>query len=144
MKITVVAYSLFVTSVAIVTAGALVLASGCHGSVVGPQVVPHPPVVTDQSHCSEACDNLKRLGCPEGYPIDMKESCKVDRDCLGLNGKPDPIQTCSAAGGCMVSCLNFCTEVENAGVWVDPACVAQVQTCDEVSECPSKSPARKQ
>jgi hypothetical protein len=108
--------------------------------VVYPQVTPAPTVVVDQSHCAAACDNLKYLGCAEANPIDMKEECKVDADCLDPTGKPDPAQVCSAAGGCMVTCVGFCKSTEDTGVWLDPACAEKITSCDQLSDCPAGSP----
>lgn len=106
---------------------AVVLLGGC--PVSGIMVTPQPPTVVDQDKCQAACDNLKRLGCEEAEPIDMHASCFGDAECL-------PGQTCSTFGTCVASCVSFCVDTENQGVWLDPGCVANVKTCDQVDSCP--------
>jgi hypothetical protein len=117
---------------------ALLPASTCNN---GRKVTPNPPVITDQGDCEAACSNLKALGCREGDPIDMNTKCNVDADCLGLDGKPDSRQQCSALGTCYVSCTNFCIETENQGVWLDPTCVKNIKSCSEINSCPKLSDA---
>jgi hypothetical protein len=46
------------------------------------------------------------------------------------------LQKCSSAGKCTVSCVDFCIDVENHGIWLDPACVANIKTCEQISNCP--------
>lgn len=113
-------------------------ALSCHN--VTPGVTPAPPVVTDQSQCQAACDNLKVLGCAEANPIDMGTQCKHDADCVGPDGKPDVYQSCAANGACIISCVNFCTSTEKNGVWLDPTCVALIVTCDQIESCPAPAP----
>lgn len=100
-------------------------------------VTPNPPVVTDQGDCAAACENLQRLHCSEGDPVDMGMSCHTAADCT-KNGAPDPLQEC-VAGKCEVSCVNFCIDTENQGVWLDPACVKSIDSCDKVESCPLPS-----
>lgn len=99
-------------------------------------VTPNPPVVTDQSSCQAACDNLKSLGCPQAAPIDMGTSCSSDSDCKDLDGNVDKGQTC-VSSKCETSCTNFCIVTENQGVWLDPPCVAKITKCSDIESCPS-------
>jgi hypothetical protein len=89
---------------------------------------PTPPVVTDSAKCSDACVNLKNLGCEEGNPIDMHTSCETDSNC-GSG------QVCSALGKCMVTCEKFCKDSENQGVWMMPGCVAAASSCEAIQAC---------
>lgn len=124
-----IAYSLFAIGLSM---GVLVAAC----NIAPPLASPHPVTVTDQGNCPAACGRLKALGCPEANPIDMHGQCHVDADCLGPDARPDPFQTCSAAGTCMETCTNFCVETEDNGVYLDPTCVANVMSCAEVNTCP--------
>ena len=109
------------------------LTSQCH--VIQPGVSAAPSTVTDQSSCQAACDNIKSLGCAEANPIDMGTKCNADTDCMGPDGKHDTYQTCSAAGGCIVTCANFCVSTENTGVWLSPTCVVSVTSCSAIDQC---------
>jgi hypothetical protein len=126
---------------AIVIGGSMIVAVMSDCKVVFPIITPNPPVVTDQSDCASACDNLKFLGCKEGNPIDMGTTCHVDADCKDVHGVTDTTQACSALGTCMTTCVNFCTVTENQGVWLDPSCVAKVTSCDQIEQCPAPVPA---
>lgn len=100
-------------------------------------ITPVPPVITDSGDCAAACANLERLKCEEGAPIDMGKSCASAGQCLGLDGKPDAKQYCGTNGHCMTSCTNFCIDTQEKGVWLDPACVAKITSCDQISTCPT-------
>ena len=100
------------------------------GCPKNPGVTPQPPVITDQDKCQAACANLQHLGCDEGNPIDMHTKCLITADCASG-------QTCSALGTCMVTCVQFCIDTENQGVWLDPACVASITSCSQIDQCPA-------
>lgn len=121
----------FINSVLFVSV--VIVATGCPKAV---NITALPPVITDQDSCAAACENLKRLGCKEGLPVDMGTMCKFDTDCLDVYGAIDTLQTCSALGSCMTVCTNFCHATEDHGVWLDPVCVSKVQTCDAIDSCP--------
>lgn len=112
---------------------AVALATVFVGCPTNPGVTPQPPVINDQAKCQAACDHLKALGCEEGQPIDMHTTCRINADCAAN-------QTCSALGTCMVTCVQFCIDTENAGVWLDPGCVASINTCAEINQCPLAKP----
>jgi hypothetical protein len=116
---------------------ALVVVS-CHAG--HPSVTPVPAVGAYQLQCQAACDNMHSLGCEEGNPIGMGTACRADVDCLGPNDKPDRFQTCALDGTCMITCTSFCAVLENAGAWLDPACAAQVVSCDQLQQCPASKP----
>lgn len=92
------------------------------GPVVPP---PNPPVDTDW--CGKMCDHLEGLGCEEGKPVYNND----------LPGPPDvPNQ----------SCKDHCEELQNRGFFVNPRCVAQVKTCEEIEpsrqkDCTPPAPA---
>lgn len=94
-----------------------------------PGVTPQPPVVTDQMLCPVACEHIgaKGLNCEEGQPVDMKIACKETIDCKK--------GTC-VAETCHVSCEQVCIDTENAGVWLDPGCVSNISSCDQIDMCP--------
>jgi hypothetical protein len=97
-------------------------------------VTSQPPVVTDQDQCVPACAKLKELHCADGEPIDMKKSCVIQAEC-------GPGQTCSG-GTCHASCEQFCRDTEDQGVWLDPICVSQITSCDQVDSCPTPQPKK--
>lgn len=115
----------------------LLTASDCKTVNNDGKVTPQPPVITDSSDCEAACTNLQRLHCPEGEPIDMGDSCKASGDCKDLNNKSDPKQYCGTNGHCMVTCATFCVDTQNQGVWLDPACVKQITSCEQINSCPT-------
>lgn len=100
------------------------LVSGCPRI----EVTPNPPVITDQANCSSACARLKILRCEEGTDLDMKKACVTIDEC----GKG---QTC-VDGRCIVTCTQFCTDTENRGVFLDPTCVMNITSCDQIERCP--------
>lgn len=53
------------------------------------------------------------LGCPEGDPV-------YDSDLPGPRGTPNK------------SCEQFCKDQQSNGVFINPRCVAQVKSCDEI------------
>lgn len=114
----------------------LLTASDCKTVNNDGKVTPQPPVINDSHECEAACANLQRLRCPEGEPIDMGKSCKEVNQCVGLDGKPDPKQYCGTNGHCMVTCVQFCIDTQNQGVWLDPACVKQITSCEQIHSCP--------
>ena len=128
----------YITGLAGLAFVAFLTAASCNQNSGG--VTPAPPVVTDQSDCAAACDNLRHLGCDEGNPIDMGTKCKVNSDCKDVNGNTDAKQSCSALGTCMVSCVNFCIDTENQGVWLDPTCVKNISNCNQINSCPTPKP----
>ena len=98
-----------------------------------PGVTPQPPVVTDQMLCPVACEHIgpRDLNCEDGKPIDMKVVCESTVDCKK--------GTC-VSGKCFVSCEQFCVDTENAGVWLDPGCVSNITSCDQIESCPLARP----
>lgn len=113
-----------------------VLVGACHIILPEALVSPVPVAIVDQGDCGRACDNLAQLGCSAGKPIDMGTTCNVAADCLGPDGTHEAMQAC-VNGRCTVSCVDFCHAEEDGGVWLDPTCVAQVTTCEQVSFCPT-------
>lgn len=61
------------------------------------------------------CDHIgpEGLGCPEGEPV-------YDSDLPGPRGEPNQ------------SCEDFCLKQEENGLGLNPECVAQVESCDQV------------
>ena len=110
----------------------VILCNSCSG-VQNPKVTPVPPVVVDQSGCQAACDNLNRLGCDDGKDIEMKTKCLINAEC-------DAGQTCGSNGRCVASCVTFCRDTEDQGVWLDPDCVAAITACDQIDNCPLSTP----
>lgn len=78
---------------------------------------PNPPVDTDK--CGEMCDHLKKLGCEEGEDL-------YNNDLPGPNGEPNQ------------SCADNCKELQDKGFFVNPRCVAQVKTCEEIEPARQK------
>ena len=88
---------------------------------------PMPEHVTDQAECPAACENLRKLGCEEAAPIDMKKACGRPEDCAaGL--------VCDR-GRCVATCEKFCVDTSNAGVELFPGCLARITACSQVEGC---------
>ena len=60
----------------------------------------------DTDNCPAACQNLRALGCSEGQPL------------------PDG-----------TSCERFCVETQINGMPLNPTCIMQITSCDEVDVC---------
>ena len=70
---------------------------------------PYPPFVvepTDTDKCGAACENLQRLGCAEGDPLEDGTSC-----------------------------IDFCVNTQQSGHPLNPACVMGIQACSELNAC---------
>ena len=68
-----------------------------------------PPVVVPVSGsdwCGPACENLQRLGCEEGEPLEDGTSCSA-----------------------------FCEETQKQGHPLNPRCVAHITSCDLLDSC---------
>lgn len=92
------------------------------GCPVGPTNVtpaPNPPPDTDL--CVRMCQHLESLGCEEGKPV-------YNNDLPGPEGVPNQ------------SCADNCEELQNKGFFVNPRCVATVQTCDQIEDSRQKEP----
>jgi hypothetical protein len=86
----------------------------------------NPIEITDTNKCLPACENLRRLGCPEGQPVFNGETCQAGMGCnLG---------TCIEAK-CMATCERFCADMQDSGVWLNPTCVAEIQSCNVIEDC---------
>ncbi len=94
-----------------------------------------PGVIVDQGDCQLACGHMASMGCSQSQPVGMPGTCRANTDCKGPDGAPDQFQTCSAAGTCMVTCTNLCISTENNGVWLNPACILGITSCDQVDSC---------
>lgn len=58
--------------------------------------------------CKDACDNLAKLGCPEAEPTKKGQTC---------------VEVCKD------------TEAAGANVTLNPGCVANMKSCDEIDSC---------
>ena len=103
------------------------------------QVPPAPVAAAGQTQCQAACARLASLHCSEADPVHTGTACTIDADCLSVSGQHDPHQACSA-GACTVSCISFCDLTVEAGVALDPGCVANVTACDQVNSCRPSGP----
>lgn len=110
-------------------ASMLLTFSGCNPT--SPKsITPMPKVVTDSDHCPVACKKLSDLKCPEAEPINTHFACREDSNCQ--NG-----ETCNGeTGTCWASCETFCRNTQAEGVWLSPACVENITSCDQVDSCP--------
>ncbi len=95
---------------------------GCGPTQPGP-VTPTP--APDSAACDDMCKHIGPkdqggLGCPEGDPV-------YDSD---LPGPVDvPNKTCS----------QFCLDQETNGVFLNPKCVTQVTSCDQIEDARRKT-----
>lgn len=68
-----------------------------------------PPIPIEPEHtelCPAACENLRRLGCPEGSPLEDGTTCEA-----------------------------FCKETQEQGHPLNPKCVSEINSCSELNEC---------
>jgi hypothetical protein len=75
----------------------------------------NPQPVPDSELCSAMCVHLRELNCEEGRPL-------YDSGRLGPKDVPNK------------TCEEFCTEQQAQGVFVNPRCVMQVKSCDEIEK----------
>jgi len=87
----------------------LIFLGGCPS--VPPVPPPNPPVDTDW--CGKMCGHLKGLGCEEGEPL-------YNNDIAGPVDVPNQ------------SCEENCVELQDKGFFVNPRCVAQVASCEDI------------
>jgi hypothetical protein len=78
-----------------------------------PIVPPNPPPDTDW--CATMCLHLSRMGCEEGGPV-------YNNDLPGLEGIPNQ------------SCADNCVELQDRGFFVNPKCVVDAPSCEEVED----------
>jgi len=72
--------------------------------VLSCQVFPPIPIEPEgTSSCPAACENMSALGCPEGS--DLEDG---------------------------TTCLQFCIETQESGHALNPQCLKDVQTCEEI------------
>ena len=96
----------------------LLILAGC--SPIDP-VTPSPIPVVDTDLCGQMCDHLATLNCEEGQPV-------YNNDLAGPKDVPNQ------------SCTDFCKELQDKGVPVNPRCVSTVKTCDEIEAARRKEP----
>jgi hypothetical protein len=90
-------------------------------------ISPTPPVITDSEYCKSACLRLYELGCPEGNNVSVGIQCVADSDCNVGQQCEDRL--------CVVSCETFCIDSQRWGVWLNPTCVATLNSCDALESC---------
>jgi hypothetical protein len=74
----------------------------CCGGLRPPPV----PIEPDDTHnCAAACENLRKLGCPEGDPVDA------------------------------VTCEKDCVDIQESGHALNPTCVMKITACDQINAC---------
>ncbi len=82
----------------------LFLISVMIGVILACKSVPPMPIEpTGTSSCPAACDQMKKLGCPEGEDV------------------PDG-----------PSCIQFCVETQERGHSLNPQCLKTIDTCGEI------------
>ncbi len=98
------------------------------GCATGPSISseplppPTPPApLPDTDLCGRMCEHLTKLGCEEGKPVYNND----------LPGPPDvPNQ----------SCKDFCEEMQEKGIPINPRCVATAPACDQLEVYREKDP----
>ena len=66
---------------------------------------PVPVEPNDTAMCAAACENLRRVGCPEGDPVDG------------------------------ISCEQDCVGIQESGHAMNPTCVAGIADCIQLRSC---------
>lgn len=88
---------------AVVVLAAMMLGASCRGPVTPPPIAVEP---NDTENCPAACENLRKLGCPEGEPLE--------------NG---------------TTCEKFCEDTQKAGHGLNPTCVMAMTECSGLAAC---------
>lgn len=83
---------------------------------------PEPPTPPDTNLCGKMCDHLAKLGCEEGQSV-------YDIDTPGPPDVPN------------VTCAAFCERLQKNGVFVNPKCVLDVKSCEEIEPARQKDPS---
>lgn len=68
---------------------------------------PAPVIPTGTESCPGACSRMRTLKCDTAEDITMKD-------------------------GSHMTCEDFCVSMQELGVWLNPACVATVTSCEDV------------
>lgn len=95
-------------------------------------VTPNPVEITDSAMCDIACSRLQQLECAEGKPVPTGVACTADWNCSAGEQCVERV--------CTTTCAQFCFDVQAAGVWLDPTCVAAISSCDAIDACPLSRP----
>ncbi len=93
----------------------LLLVSSCAALQTIPDVIPPPGPGGDESDCEAACAHLVALDCEEGDPTPGKD---------GYLGTDDD-----------GTCIDMCENTQNSPVTLMPACVVEIDTCEQVNDC---------
>ena len=75
-----------------------------------PRPLPVPREPPDTHLCPAACAKLDKLGCEEAEPIEMRD-------------------------GSMVTCTEFCVDLQQKGHWLNPTCVSEISSCEGMDQC---------
>ena len=67
---------------------------------------PTPHPPEDTHRCTPACERLRALGCEEGEPLEDGTTCEA-----------------------------FCVETQESGHALNPTCIMQIDSCDEIEAC---------
>lgn len=94
--------------------------AGCPGSIDQPVSPPIKP--PDTNLCAKMCDHLMELGCEEAKPVYNSD-------------KPGPVDVPNQ------TCTDFCEELQNNGVSVNPRCVLKAPACEQIETYRQKDPA---
>ncbi len=97
---------MFILRVSTVLISLFLLGPDCSGNQPTP-VKPQPtPVVTDNNYCAKAQENLLRLNCVEGQPTKKGKSFE-----------------------------QFCVGTQQNGIFLNPKCLSEIKSCEEVDSC---------
>jgi hypothetical protein len=103
-------------------AALLALLSVCSCPSTPSPVSPNPLPAPDTASCAAMCDHIgpKGLNCAEGKDV-------YDSD------KPGPVGVPNS------TCAQFCQYEQDNGIFVNPKCVAQVPSCEEIEQWRQKA-----
>lgn len=82
-----------------------------------------PAPVPDTTYCGAACDHIGQndggLNCQEGQPIELApDACVPDAETTDC-----------------ITCKRFCEDTQTQGVWLNPKCVASIESCSQIDTC---------
>lgn len=103
----------------LVTLAFFLVFTSCNPTQEKPNPPPNPPPDTDL--CDRMCLHLVDLRCEEGQAVYNSD-------------KPGPVDVPNQ------TCRDWCVEMQDKGIFINPRCIALVKTCDEVEAYRQKAP----
>jgi hypothetical protein len=110
----------------------ILFASSCATTTPDP-----PPTPPPSSACAAACENLSRLGCPEGDDIDCLSTCRSAQSARITNLRPDLLATAQTPEEVRAIGTVLCdvTTETKAGTCANACAAVRRFGCPEAADC---------